>query len=125
MLYPGLPLTEMREGLGEAGALHDFQEEIGHAGLWHSSLNFGTQYAQAFRIFEPIEGRDHNARLSFRRLKAQIGIARSPFSSSAVSAIEPFCQASDFGFGIQRAVQRPTNHQLGRLPRWPVQHPAP
>ncbi len=42
MLYPGLPLTEMREGLGEAGALHDFQEEIGHAGLWHSSLNGGA-----------------------------------------------------------------------------------
>jgi hypothetical protein len=43
MLYPGLPLTEMREGFGEAGALHDFQEEIGHAGLWHSSLNGGAQ----------------------------------------------------------------------------------
>ena len=45
MLYPGLPFTEMREGCGKAGALHNFQEEIGHAGLWHSSVNFGTQYA--------------------------------------------------------------------------------
>ena len=45
MLYPGLPFTEVREGCGKAGALHNFQEEIGHAGLWHSSLNFGTQYA--------------------------------------------------------------------------------
>jgi hypothetical protein len=81
------------------------RKRSGHAGLWHSSLNFGTQYAQAFRIFEPIERRDHNARLSLLRLKAQIGIARGSFGGSAISAIEPFCQAGDFGFRIQRAIE--------------------
>ena len=47
MLDLGLAFTEMGEGLGEAGALHDFQEEVWDAGLWHSSLNDRAQCAQA------------------------------------------------------------------------------
>ena len=104
MLHPGLPFAEMREGSGEAGALHDFEEQIGHTSPWHSSLNLWTQQAQAFRVFEPIEGCDHNACLPVHRLESKVWIACSPLSDSAVGAIEQFCEAIDFGFSIQRAV---------------------
>src|SRR5208282_834813 len=50
MLHPGLPLAEMGEGFGKAGALHDFQEKVRHARLWHTPLNGGAQRAQAFRL---------------------------------------------------------------------------
>src|ERR1700710_266438 len=55
MFYPCLPLAEMGEGFGKAGPLHDFQEEIRHARLWHSSLNGRAQGAQAFCILQPVE----------------------------------------------------------------------
>ena len=93
MLYPGLPLAEMREGFGEAGALHDFQEKIGYAGLWHSSLNGGAQCAQAFRILQPVERRDNNAGFALHGLKAQIGIACRPIRDSAVGAVKQLRQA--------------------------------
>jgi hypothetical protein len=125
MLYPGLPLAEMGEGLGKAGALHDFQEQVGHAGLWHSSLNGRPQYAQAFRVLQPVERRDDNAGLAVHGLEAKIGVARGPVSDGAVGAIEQLRQGGDLGPGIQRAVERPANHQLGRLPCRAVQHPAP
>ena len=125
MLYPGLPLAEMGEGLGKAGALHDFQEQVRHAGLWHSSLNGRPQGAQAFRVLQPVERRDDNAGFAVHGLKAQIGVARGPVSDSAVGAIEQLRQGGDLGLGIQRAVERPANHQLGCLPCRAVQHSAP
>ena len=125
MLHPCLTFAEMGEGFGKAGTLHNFQEEIGHAGLWHSSLNGRTQRAQAFRVLEPIERRDHNACSAVHGFKAQIGIAGGPVSDSAVGAIEQLRQACDLGFRIERTVECPANHQLGRLPSRTVQHPAP
>ena len=125
MLYPGLPLAEMGESLGKVGALHDFQEKVRHARLWHSSLNGWPQGAQTFRVLQPVERRDHDAGLAVHGLEAQIGVARGPLSGSAVGAIEQLCQGRDFGLGIQRAVERPANDQLGRLPCRAVQHPAP
>ena len=125
MLYPGLPLAEMGEGLGKAGALHDFQEQVWHAGLRHAPLNGRPQGAQAFRILQPVERRDHDAGLAVHGLEAQIGVARSPVSDSAVGAIEQLRQGGDLGLGIQRAVERPANDQLGRLPCRAIQHSAP
>ena len=125
MLHPRLPLAEMGEGLGKAGPLHDFQEKIRHARLWHSSLNGRAEYAQAFRVLQPVERRDDNAGFAVHGLEAQIGVARRPIRDSAVGAIKQLRQARDLGPGIQRAVKRPANYQLGRLPCRAVQHTAP
>jgi hypothetical protein len=102
-----------------------FQEQIGHAGLRHASLNYRPQSAQTFRILQPVERRDHNAALAVHGLKAQIGVARRPIRNSALGAIEQLRQGCDFGFGIQRAVERPANYQLGCLPCRALQHSEP
>ena len=97
MFYPCLPLAEMGEGFGKTSSLHDFQEQIGHAGLRHASLNCRPQSAQAFRILQPVERCDHNAGFAVHGLKAQIGVARRSIRDSAVGAIEQLCQDCDFG----------------------------
>ena len=124
MLYPGLPLAEMGEGFGKAGALHDLQKQVRHAGLRHSPLNGWPQGVQAFRILQPVERCDHNAGFAVHGLEAQIGVARRPIGDGAVGTIEQLRQACDLCLGIQRAVERPANHQLGRLPCRAVQHSA-
>jgi hypothetical protein len=78
MLYPSLPLAEMGEGFGKAGALHDFQEQIWHASLWHSSLNDRARRAQAFRILQPVEWCDHNAGLARPRSRSADRDCRRP-----------------------------------------------
>ena len=125
MLDTGLPFAQMREGLGEAGTPHDLQKEIGHGGLGHSSLNGRAQCAQAFGVLQPVERCDDDARLALHGLEPQVGIARRPVRDGAVGAIEQLRQACDFGIGIERAIERPANHQLGRLPGRPIQQPAP
>ena len=125
MLYPGLPFAEMREGFGEAGAPHDFQQEIRHASLWHSSLNSGAQRAQGFRILQPVEWRDDNACSALFGFEAQIGIVRRPVRDEAVGIIKQPRQARDLGFGIERAIERPANDQPGCLPGCSFQHPTP
>ena len=125
MLDPGLPLAEMGEGFGKAGALHDFQEKVRHARLWHAPLNGGAQRPQAFRLLQPVERRDDNAGFSIHGLEAQIGVACRPVSDRAVGAIEQPRQARDLGFGIKREVECPANHKLGGLPGRTIQQPTP
>ena len=125
MLDPGLPLAEMSEGLGKSGPLHDFQEQIRHAGLRHPSLNGRPQCAQAFGVLQPVERRDHNACFAVHGLKAQIGVPCRPVRDSAVGAIEQFRRGGDLGLGIERTVERATDHRLGCLSGRTIQHPEP
>jgi hypothetical protein len=122
---PSLPFAQMREGMGELCALHDFENGVGQIHLRQAPLHFPPQRLQTRRLVELVQHRDDDLRRAVDMFDAESRIVRHARGDISISSVEKLTEGGDLGARIERAVQRPADHRLRRLPGGSIQKSMP
>ena len=124
ILDRGLSFAQVREGAREAGSRHDFQQYVWNASLGHARLDGRPQQAQAAGFWNLVERRDDDDGFAILDFDAQIGIIGHAGGDLVEGGVEQAREVAEFGVGVERPVERATNHQLRFLPRSAFQQAA-